>query len=174
MDKLKTQRRKRFGIQALWTLVTNANFTGFLDGKLYKGPLKQFCVPGLNCYSCPGALGSCPIGAMQALGRVPGLCPVPAGAGLPDGSGRAWADGWSADSSVRSAGSRICCTAFPSRKSSPPGGFARSPGSSMGYWWCLCSCCPTSWSMCWAWAIPPSANTSAPRESWRGHSRWLR
>ena len=49
MDKLKTQRRKRFGIQALWTLVTNANFTGFLDGKLYKGPLKQFCVPGLNC-----------------------------------------------------------------------------------------------------------------------------
>ena len=71
MDKLKTQRRKRFGIQALWTLVTNANFTGFLDGKLYKGPLKQFCVPGLNCYSCPGALGSCPIGAMQALAGSP-------------------------------------------------------------------------------------------------------
>ena len=71
MDRLKIQRRKRFGIQALWTLVTNANFTGFLDGKLYKGPLKQFCVPGLNCYSCPGALGSCPIGAMQALAGSP-------------------------------------------------------------------------------------------------------
>lgn len=71
LDKLKIQRRKRFGIQALWTLVTNANFTGFLDGKLYKGPLKQFCVPGLNCYSCPGALGSCPIGAMQALAGSP-------------------------------------------------------------------------------------------------------
>lgn len=25
------------------------------------------CVPGLNCYSCPGAVGSCPIGAMQAV-----------------------------------------------------------------------------------------------------------
>ena len=67
MDRLKTQRRKRFGIQALWTLLTNANFTGFLDGKLYKGPLKQFCVPGLNCYSCPGALGSCPLGALQTV-----------------------------------------------------------------------------------------------------------
>ena len=25
------------------------------------------CVPGLNCYSCPGALGACPVGAMQAV-----------------------------------------------------------------------------------------------------------
>jgi polyferredoxin len=23
-------------------------------------------VPGLNCYSCPGALGACPIGSLQA------------------------------------------------------------------------------------------------------------
>ena len=34
---------------------------------LYQGPLKHFCVPGMNCYSCPGALGSCPIGALQAV-----------------------------------------------------------------------------------------------------------
>ena len=25
------------------------------------------CVPGLNCYSCPGAAGACPIGAFQAV-----------------------------------------------------------------------------------------------------------
>ena len=25
------------------------------------------CVPGLNCYSCPGAIGSCPIGSLQAV-----------------------------------------------------------------------------------------------------------
>ncbi|MCI8471573.1 MAG: 4Fe-4S binding protein [Clostridiales bacterium] len=25
------------------------------------------CVPGLNCYSCPGSLGSCPIGSLQAV-----------------------------------------------------------------------------------------------------------
>ena len=71
LDKLRKQRWKRFGIQGLWTLVTNSNFVGFVSGKIYKGPLKQFCVPGLNCYSCPGALGSCPIGAMQALAGSP-------------------------------------------------------------------------------------------------------
>ena len=25
------------------------------------------CVPGLNCYSCPGATGACPIGSLQAV-----------------------------------------------------------------------------------------------------------
>ena len=28
--------------------------------------MKYVCVPGMNCYSCPGALGSCPIGALQS------------------------------------------------------------------------------------------------------------
>lgn len=27
----------------------------------------MFCVPILNCYSCPGALGACPIGSLQSL-----------------------------------------------------------------------------------------------------------
>ena len=34
---------------------------------IYQGTLKNFCVPGLNCYSCPLSLGACPIGAMQAV-----------------------------------------------------------------------------------------------------------
>ena len=56
-------------IQAGWGILTNAYVSGFLPGApiLYQGPLKQVCVPGLNCYSCPGALGSCPIGGMQAI-----------------------------------------------------------------------------------------------------------
>jgi len=29
--------------------------------------LKMVCAPGLNCYSCPGALLACPIGALQAV-----------------------------------------------------------------------------------------------------------
>ena len=57
----------RKGVQLGWGLLTNAHITGFLKGTIYQGPLKNFCVPGMNCYSCPGALGSCPIGAMQAL-----------------------------------------------------------------------------------------------------------
>jgi len=47
--------------------VTNGYVKGFADGSIYTGPLKAYCVPGLNCYSCPGAFGSCPIGAAQAV-----------------------------------------------------------------------------------------------------------
>ena len=49
-----------------WSALSNGYAAGFLKGKIYQGSLKNFCVPGLNCYSCPGALGSCPIGALQA------------------------------------------------------------------------------------------------------------
>lgn len=68
MGKRKnTNEWKRHGIQALWALLTNSYFLGFAQGKIYKGKLKNLCVPGLNCYSCPGAVGACPIGAMQAV-----------------------------------------------------------------------------------------------------------
>ena len=59
--------RHRFGIQAAATLLQNANFKGFFQGGIYQGPVKQVCVPGLNCYSCPGALGACPIGSLQSF-----------------------------------------------------------------------------------------------------------
>lgn len=57
----------RHGFQAVWTLFTNSYLIGFAQGKIYNGKLKNLCVPGLNCYSCPGATGACPIGAMQAV-----------------------------------------------------------------------------------------------------------
>ena len=38
-----------------------------MTGKIYTGKLKNVCVPGLNCYSCPGATGACPIGSLQAV-----------------------------------------------------------------------------------------------------------
>ena len=59
--------RRRGWIQAGATLITNANLSGFFQGKIYSGPIKTVCVPGLNCYSCPGAIGSCPIGSLQAV-----------------------------------------------------------------------------------------------------------
>ena len=58
---------KRKIVQALTAIITNANIQGFLKGTIYQGKLKNICVPGLNCYSCPGALGSCPIGSLQAV-----------------------------------------------------------------------------------------------------------
>ena len=72
MDKKKITNKKitewpRHRIQMLWALLTNSYLVGFVLGKIYKGRLKNLCVPGLNCYSCPGAVGACPIGAMQAV-----------------------------------------------------------------------------------------------------------
>jgi len=58
--------RFRTFFQIIYTIVTNGYLYGFLQGKIYKGSLKYTCVPGLNCYSCPGALASCPLGALQA------------------------------------------------------------------------------------------------------------
>lgn len=55
----------RYGIQAVATLIQNANFKGFFTGKIYTGKVKKVCVPGLNCYSCPGAVGACPVGSLQ-------------------------------------------------------------------------------------------------------------
>ncbi|MDE6364594.1 MAG: 4Fe-4S binding protein [Lachnospiraceae bacterium] len=46
---------------------TNSHIGNFAGGKLYTGKWKQFCNPGLNCYSCPAATLACPIGAMQAV-----------------------------------------------------------------------------------------------------------
>ena len=61
------RKNLRLKVQILFTILTNGYAYGFLNGKIYQGTLKYACVPGLNCYSCPGAVGSCPIGALQAV-----------------------------------------------------------------------------------------------------------
>ncbi len=63
----KTIFKMRLGIQIAFTALANGYIVGFLKGKIYQGPGKKLCLPGLNCYSCPGALGSCPIGSLQAV-----------------------------------------------------------------------------------------------------------
>ena len=60
-------KKLRLTVQLIFTIFTNGYAYGFLNGKIYQGSLKYACVPGLNCYSCPGAIASCPIGALQAL-----------------------------------------------------------------------------------------------------------
>ncbi len=52
-------------IQLYSALLHNAYIKGFIDGRIYSGGAKYACVPGLNCYSCPAAVGSCPLGAIQ-------------------------------------------------------------------------------------------------------------
>ena len=62
--KIKIPLKRRL-IQLYAALLTNANIKGFATGKIFKGNSKYACVPVLNCYSCPGAVGSCPMGALQ-------------------------------------------------------------------------------------------------------------
>ena len=60
------------GIQAAAALLQNANIKGFFTGRISENAAKGVCVPGLNCYSCPGAVGACPMGALQSfLGARP-------------------------------------------------------------------------------------------------------
>lgn len=70
MEKIKNWfgRRvptKRRLIQIYAALLFNANLKGFVSGEIYKGNTKSMCVPGMNCYSCPGAVGACPLGSLQ-------------------------------------------------------------------------------------------------------------
>lgn len=61
-NHLPTQRRL---IQLYAALLYNAHTKGYITGNIYTGATKVLCVPGLNCYSCPGAVGACPLGALQ-------------------------------------------------------------------------------------------------------------
>ena len=56
---------KRKLIQLYSALLYNAHLRGFIDGEIYQGKVKAVCVPGFNCYSCPGAAGACPLGSIQ-------------------------------------------------------------------------------------------------------------
>ncbi len=56
---------KRKIMQLYFALLFNANLKGFVSGNIFQGNTKSMCVPGINCYSCPGAVGACPLGSLQ-------------------------------------------------------------------------------------------------------------
>ena len=144
-------------IQLVSAVVLNGYMAGFRKGTIFTGSSKAVCVPVLNCYSCPGALGACPIGALQAaaggvkhhfpfyvlglltlfgvvLGRLACglLCPF----GL-----------------VQDLLHHI-----PVPKMTVP-----PAGSSMGFYWCLCCCFRLLYQVS---RLPISANISAPPGPW--------
>lgn len=53
-------------MQAAAFLLQNPKLHRFFLGTIEQGKTKSVCVPGLNCYSCPAAIGACPIGSLQA------------------------------------------------------------------------------------------------------------
>lgn len=65
--KIRNQSLRRKLVQIAAFGFSNLHVENFPQGKLYTGPWKRFCNPGLNCYSCPAATFACPIGAMQAV-----------------------------------------------------------------------------------------------------------
>ena len=58
------ERFRRF-IQFISAFVANSRLWITPSNPIYTGPIKQICFPGLNCYSCPAAISSCPLGALQ-------------------------------------------------------------------------------------------------------------
>jgi polyferredoxin len=59
------RQRTRRWVQAAAALGINAYLPNWLKGEIFQGGIKGVCVPGLNCYSCPSAIGACPLGALQ-------------------------------------------------------------------------------------------------------------
>ncbi|MGE5654805.1 MAG: 4Fe-4S binding protein, partial [Bacillota bacterium] len=57
----------RRSVQWLALLLSNPKLTNFASGRIVQSPAKSVCVPFLNCYSCPAAVGACPVGAFQSL-----------------------------------------------------------------------------------------------------------
>lgn len=57
----------RTWFQFLAVLITNSYWAFPFTKSIYQGPMKVICAPGLNCYSCPAAAMSCPIGSIQQM-----------------------------------------------------------------------------------------------------------
>ncbi|MBO4458713.1 MAG: 4Fe-4S binding protein [Butyrivibrio sp.] len=65
-EKKHFKRFSRRYVQLIAAVLYNCNVKGFASGKIWKEASKGVCAPGLNCYSCPGAVVSCPLGSLQA------------------------------------------------------------------------------------------------------------
>lgn len=65
--KKQPRKKGRLPVQGAAAIAQNSYIAGFVTGGIYQGAGKYVCLPGLNCYSCPGAIGSCPIGALQTV-----------------------------------------------------------------------------------------------------------
>jgi ferredoxin-type protein NapH len=54
-----------FVLLGLGAILSNSYLTVAKTKQIYAGPLKQGCVPFLNCHACPTAYMACPVGMLQ-------------------------------------------------------------------------------------------------------------
>jgi len=59
------KQSRRLFAQIGFFLLQNPFVKNFFTGGIYQGDAKMLCTPGLNCFSCPAAAVSCPIGSIQ-------------------------------------------------------------------------------------------------------------
>ncbi len=57
--------RHRKLTQFLSLLIGNLYLLPWRESPIFQGATKRICFPGLNCYSCPAATMSCPLGGLQ-------------------------------------------------------------------------------------------------------------
>ncbi len=75
MAKLNLPTKRKLS-QLFIALLYNADIVNYSNLTINQSPAKGICVPGLNCYSCPGAIGSCPLGSLQfAVSKIPNKIP---------------------------------------------------------------------------------------------------
>ena len=58
-------QKKRRLLQILATIGFNLDLPSLAKGQISQVKTKGLCLPVLNCYSCPAAIGACPIGSLQ-------------------------------------------------------------------------------------------------------------
>ncbi len=63
MIRERLRRTAQFGS----LLLTNLYVQGWINGTIYTGRSKMFCIPGLHCYSCPSSVLACPVGSVQNI-----------------------------------------------------------------------------------------------------------
>ena len=59
--------RKRIFVQVASSFLSNLHLSGLFERTIYKGGVKNVCLPSLNCHSCPLASAACPVGAFQSV-----------------------------------------------------------------------------------------------------------
>jgi len=52
-------------VQVIAAIIQNSYIPALFSGGIYQGVLKRGCTPILNCWGCPLAITSCPMGALQ-------------------------------------------------------------------------------------------------------------
>ena len=69
-------RRREFArkaVQSASLLLSNLYLSGWINGTIFSGRSKMFCIPGLHCYSCPSSVLACPLGSLQNFFASPGF-----------------------------------------------------------------------------------------------------